>query len=442
MSKARRTTAVRRTTRKTAAAQRRSTAKPRRPPGDAGSSLHVRELIHELQVYSEEITVQNEQLLKAQAELEVTRDRFADLYDFAPIGYLSLDANGIITEINLCAAELLNRARAFLLNIPLTALLQRADRERFRLFLLQVISSDGEGPTPHIEVMLKTDRHHIVRLLARQRKDKERVDLLVAMIDVTQERRLEHEREKAIALESARASELAREVAERMGAEASVKALLDRLVGVQEDERRRLSRNLHDHLGQQLTALRLAIGAIKERARATGESNSRIGVIEAIVSDLDRDIDRLAWDLRPPVLDDNGLAAALDTLVREWAAMTTVAAEFHATASPDPQPRLARDIESHVYRIVQEALTNVAKHAEAKRVSVLLKHSPEDLALIVEDDGRGFGEQGTGPGDSGMGLVSMRERAALIGGQIQIESVPGHGATVFVNIPLKAAKPL
>jgi signal transduction histidine kinase len=141
------------------------------------------------------------------------------------------------------------------------------------------------------------------------------------------------------------------------------------------------------------------------------------------------------------VLDDNGLSAALETLVREWSAMTGVAAEFHASATPRPGPRLARDIESHVYRIVQEALTNVAKHAAASRVSVLLTHAREELALIVEDDGHGFAEAASRPGGSGMGLVSMRERAALIGGQIQIESMAGRGATVFVKIPLKATAP-
>src|SRR5687767_3156714 len=136
---------------------------------------------------------------------------------------------------------------------------------------------------------------------------------------------------------------------ERIAAEERIKVLLDRLVGVQEDERQRLSRNLHDHLGQQLTALRLAVGAIRESNKARGEPNSRIGVIEAIVSDLDRDIDRLAWDLRPAALDDMGLSAALATLVRDWGTMTGIAAEFHASASPDAVPRLGRDVESHVY---------------------------------------------------------------------------------------------
>jgi len=438
MSKARRIVPAKKA--RTTAPSRRTTVDPQRS-SPAPTAAHVRELIHELQVYSEEMTVQNEHLLKVQTELEDARDRFADLYDFAPIGYLSLDEHGIITEINLSGAAVLGRARAFLLNIPLTALVQRADRERLRLFLAHVISSQAHSPAPQIEVALKTEQEHVVRLIARVRTQQERVELLAAMIDVTQERRLEREREKAIALESARAVELAREVTERLAAEERVKALLERLVGIQEDERRRLSRNLHDHLGQQLTALRLAIGAIKARGRAAGDSNSRIGVIEAIVTDLDRDIDRLAWDLRPPVLDDNGLSAALDALVRDWAAMTGVTAEFHASAVPAPEARLAREIESHVYRILQEALTNVAKHAAAKCVSVLLKQGRTELSVIIEDDGRGFQHSGSGAGGAGMGLISMRERAALVGGEIHLESEPGRGTTVFVKIPLKTTAP-
>jgi signal transduction histidine kinase len=430
---------ARKNARKTAA--KRAAPRARATSGPPPKHRQVRELIHELQVYSEQITVQNEQLLKAQSELEEARDRFADLYDFAPIGYLSLDKNGLINEVNLCAVSLLARARALLLDVPLTTFVRPSDRKRLRLFLRQVVSSPGHGPAPHIEVTLEDGRQGVVRLIGRGRRDKHRLELLVAMIDVTQERHLEAEREKTVVRESARVAEVAREVADRMSAEERVKALLERLVGIQEEERRRLSRNLHDHLGQQLTALRLAIGGIKARGRSAGENNSRIGVIEAIVTDLDRDIDRLAWDLRPPALDDNGLSAALDSLVREWAAMTGVTAEFHVSSALAPEPRLARDIESHVYRIVQEALTNIAKHAQASRVSVLIKHAREELALIVEDDGHGFQEHRTGAGDAGMGLISMRERAALIGGQIQIESMAGRGATVFVKIPLKTPKP-
>ena len=414
-----------------AQAARRSTARKRGMSQD-----RVRPLIHELQVYTEEIEVQNEQLVKAQQEIEEARDRFADLYDFAPIGYLAVNDSGAITEINLSGAALLGRARAFLLKLPFTALVSPVDRDRLRRFLLHVISSEAKGPPPQIEIRLKKPGNHCVRLIARARRQPHGVDVLLAMIDVTFEKRLEEEREAAFTREQARAAELAREMTERVAAEERVKLLLDRLVSIQEDERRRLSRNLHDHLGQQLTALRLAIGSIKERARGTAEPNSRLGVIESIVSDLDRDIDRLAWDLRPAALDDMGLSAALDTLVREWAQMTGVAAEFHTT-TPSPERRLGKEIESHVYRIVQEALTNVAKHAEATRVSVLLKQAREELALIVEDDGHGFQGGTARHTDSGMGLISMRERAALIGGEIQIESLAGQGATVFVKIPLK-----
>lgn len=421
--------------------QRPRAAAPRANKPKRSTPDRVRQLIHELQVYSEEITVQNEHLLKTQEQLEEARDRFADLYDFAPIGYLSLKPSGTITEINLAAAALFDRTRTFLVNMPLPALVERGDRDRLRTFLLQVLAAHGHGAPPHIEIALRSDALRIVRLVARTRGGMGRVDVLMAMIDVTQERRMERERETAMAQERARAAELSREVAERLGAEERVKALLDRLVDVQEEERRGLSRNLHDHLGQQLTALRLAIGTIKERGRASGDSHSGIGVIEGIVSDLDRDLDRLAWDLRPPVLDDNGLSAALQTLVREWGAMTGVDAQFHANAATAHDHRVGRDVESHVYRIAQEALTNVAKHAGAKRVSVLLKQTRDELALIVEDDGCGFSkERGQSAADSGLGLVNMRERAALIGGELQIESVEGKGATVFVKIPLRATR--
>src|SRR5262245_22978680 len=153
---------------------RRKTTKEdaRKPPVVAGarssSGRQVHELIHELQVYTEEVTVQNEQLLKAQHELELARDRFADLYDFAPIGYLLLDVHGTILDINLAGAALLGKHRSSLVKLPLTSLVSKQDRDRLRAFLAAVGSAESAS---HIELQLKVDGHHIVRLIARSRPD-------------------------------------------------------------------------------------------------------------------------------------------------------------------------------------------------------------------------------------------------------------------------------
>ena len=221
-------------------------------------------------------------------------------------------------------------------------------------------------------------------------------------------------------------------------ADARVKVLLKRLVSAQEEERRRIARNLHDHLGQQLTALRLTLDAINSDRSMPPALRKRIAAADAIVSKIDRDVDLLAWDLRPVALDDMGLGAALSDLVRQWTAVTQVPAEFHQPTAREL--RLPAEIESNVYRIVQEALNNIAKHAGATHVSLIVEHRGDEAAVIIEDNGRGFDPDkvlASRERAAMMGLLGMRERAALIDGEVQIESQPGQGTTVFVRIPIK-----
>ncbi|HYE87203.1 MAG TPA: ATP-binding protein [Vicinamibacterales bacterium] len=402
------------------------------------SESQVRKLLHELQVHSEEITVQNEQLLKAQSELEQARDRYADLYDFAPVGYVSLDARGSTVDINLAAAELLERPRSFAIGVPFASMIIPADLGKLRQFLVASRECEANRPV-RVDVRVRKQPARIIRLIARPHGlGPGPSHLLTALTDVTEERRLDAERNEALQREQIRATELAREVAERTRAEARVKALLERLVNVQEEERRRLARNLHDHLGQQLTALRLSIDTLKNRKLPDREIDKKLGVIDKLSSQIDRDVDLLAWDLRPPALDDMGLNAALSAFLQEWSSAHDIVAEFQA--STFDAMRLRSDIESNLYRIVQEALNNVSKHAGATQVSVMIERRDEDVILIVEDNGRGFNPDAvTAAGDrhGGMGLVSIRERAALVGGHVEIESAIGEGTTVFVRVPAR-----
>ena len=215
-----------------------------------------------------------------------------------------------------------------------------------------------------------------------------------------------------------------------------VKTLLERLVTAQEEERRRIARNLHDHLGQQLTALRLTLDAISHDESLSEALRPRLALAEQIVSKMDRDVDLLAWDLRPDMLGDVGLPAALAELVKQWTTVSQVPAEFHLSTTDDF--RLPAEIESNVYRIVQEALNNIAKHASATQVSILFEHRGTEAAVIVEDNGRGFDpDLAFRSRERVMGLLGMRERAALIDGDVQFESKPGQGTTVFVRVPIK-----
>jgi chemotaxis family two-component system sensor kinase Cph1 len=186
-----------------------------------------------------------------------------------------------------------------------------------------------------------------------------------------------------------------------------------------------------------LTALRLTLGMLRDAVIGNREYRQRLDTIDMMVGALDRNLDFLAWGLRPVALDDVGLSAALAEFVRQWSISTSIPAEYHESNAD--QVRFAPDVESNLYRIVQEALNNIAKHSGAAAASVLLEYRGDTVTLIVEDDGGGFDSDRAWSNRTrhgGIGLISIHERAALMGGQVQFESTPGKGTTLFVRIPV------
>jgi two-component system CheB/CheR fusion protein len=232
-------------------------------------------------------------------------------------------------------------------------------------------------------------------------------------------------------------SAMRKEAAVRTRIERERLELLRRIVSTQEDERRRISRELHDQLGQSLTALRLKLEGLRADAGRRSKLRASIDELAEVVQRLDADVDFLAWELRPTALDDLGLIVALSNYAQEWSKNFGIEVNFHSGGLGDA--RLAPLVESNLYRIGQEALNNVAKHAGATSVDMLLERRDDHVVLIVEDNGRGFDPEGAHAPDGGrgMGLVGMRERATLVGGSVEIESRQGEGATVFVRAPVK-----
>jgi PAS domain S-box-containing protein len=207
--------------------------------------------------------------------------------------------------------------------------------------------------------------------------------------------------------------------------------LLTHLVFAQEDERRRIARDMHDQLGEHLTALALRIGRLKQLCVESTHLAREVDDVEAIALSLDQDVDRLVWELRPTALDDLGLRAALTNYVHDWSNRAGIPTRLHTSGLLDE--RLAPDVETTLYRIAQEALNNAAKYSRAGHVEVILERRHDSVLLVVEDDGIGFEADGDVKGQ-GFGLVGMRERAALVGGNVEIESAPGQGTTVLVRI--------
>ncbi len=215
-------------------------------------------------------------------------------------------------------------------------------------------------------------------------------------------------------------------------------ALLRRIVGVQETERKRIARDIHDLIGQQMTALQLKLGHLGARVTAEPELKNLVGEIQTTADRIDAEVDFLAWELRPSVLDDLGLAAALAHFTREWSEHFKTPAAFHQTGLNGTE--MLPETETNLYRIAQEALNNIAKHAQATEVSVLLEKRESVVTLIIEDNGVGFAPDAFETNDDrGMGLLGMKERADLIGGSIEIESSPGSGTTLFARAPVEFA---
>ena len=211
--------------------------------------------------------------------------------------------------------------------------------------------------------------------------------------------------------------------------------LVRRAMAAQEDERRRISREMHDQCGERLAELTACIGSIRAQSDGRLHVCRELDALEATAKQLDSDLTFLIWALRPTALDDLGLVAALRAYSHAWSKRFAVPAQVHCTGLEGS--RLSPESETALYRIMQEALTNVAKHAHASQVSVILERRSDTAHLIIEDDGVGFdvllaGASGGGP----CGLVGMRERATLLGGTLDIESSATGGTTLIARIPL------
>lgn len=207
--------------------------------------------------------------------------------------------------------------------------------------------------------------------------------------------------------------------------------LLRRVVTAQEEERRRIARELHDHVGQQIATLALGLRVVEREVRGAG-ARRRLAELGALCGGMSKSLHDMALELRPTALDDFGLRSALDTLVATWSARTGVRATLDCDC--EPGERFPPAVETAAYRVVQEALTNVARHAAASRVAVTLVRAGAHLFGVVDDDGVGFDASSRRVGDR-LGLLGMYERAAELGGALDVASAPACGTVVLFRLP-------
>jgi len=231
-----------------------------------------------------------------------------------------------------------------------------------------------------------------------------------------------------------------RDITERELAKTARMQLQLRLVTVQEEERRRIARELHDQMGQSLAALMLGLKSLLSNDVRSPIRN-QIERLHDLANDLAKDVHHLALDLRPTSLDDLGLLVAISNYVEDWSSRWKIRADFHSRGLDGK--RLPSHLETTVYRIVQEALTNIVRHAQAQNISVILELREDRLLAIIEDDGCGFDVEAmmnTPIRERRLGFLGMQERVALVNGTLNIESTPDLGTTVYLRIALSNDK--
>jgi PAS domain S-box-containing protein len=346
---------------------------------------------------------------RAEEKLQETNQILSTLIQASPLAIVGLDPAGVVTMWNPAAENIFGWCEQEALGRPLPSVPEDKQDE---FHALLEVAMRGEASTD-VEIRRKRKDGSLVDIslsTAPMRDAEGRImGIMGIMADIMDRKRIEEERAQ----------------------------LLRRLVTTQEEEQRRLSRELHDQTGQSLAALMLGLKSIEDSVQSDENVHNRLRQLQDLTNQLARDVHNLASNLRPTALDDLGLQTALSNYVEEWSGRSKIRADFHSNGLM--KERLPRLIETAVYRIVQEALTNVLKHANAQNVSVIVEHRGNRLQAIVEDDGIGFNAEGSLSATNGkrrLGLLGMEERVALVDGDLNIESTPGSGTTVIVHIPV------
>ena len=372
-------------------------------------------LFHELRVHQIELEMQNEELRQAQAALDNEKTRYFELYDLAPVGYCTVNEMGLVLQANLTAASLLGVTRSTLVRHLFTTFVFRDDQDIYYLLSRKLFKPGAQASACDLRMLKNDGTPFWIHLAVTTAQEQDGAPVLrIVLNDVTERKQLEDSlREQTRQLQ----------------------AVSRRVLEVQEAERRRVAMELHDELGQSLTAIKINLQA-QDRFKelAPGELNAEnIHLVEAAL----QQVRHLAQALRPSILDDLGLLPALRSMVEQTTARSGVAVQFYVAAPPS---RLAPEVETACFRIVQEALTNIMRHAHAQQVEIDLHLDGDALVLSVHDDGCGFdlaAMQKRAQAGGSIGVLGMQERATLIGGQLELQSTPGHGSTVRLRCPLR-----
>ncbi len=362
------------------------------------SSDETKNLVRDLETYQIELELQNEELRKAQELIEASRSKYADLYDFAPIGYFTLDESWLIQEVNLTGAALLGMQRANLMHKPFFSFVNPAFRDTL-YFHRQKVLEGRLRQTCELMLVRKDGREFYATMESIAEKGNR--SIRSAFFDIT----------------------------EKKLAEDRVHQLSAQLMTAQEIERKRIAHEIHDSLASTLSALKYRLESKIQKIKK-GDSLS-IAVLEEMIITLQGTIDqvlRIMNTLRPSILDDLGLLPTLNWFFREYENTYShieiqKQIEIQEAEIPDP-------LKIVIFRVLQEALNNFAKYGQGNRVRLSLENRGGKIQLTFQDNGQGFDSQGPG-----LDLDSIRKRLEFSGGVFDIESARETGTTIRASWP-------
>jgi signal transduction histidine kinase len=374
------------------------------------NGVEIQALYHQLQVHQAEVELQNEQLQEAQWKLEESLQKYQELFECIPIGYAIVDSRGGVVNCNAAGFELLKvkPTTSFTFN----QFLASQDADRFVLLCRKVLST--KLPT-RCEMSLKpSDNSHLTVMLECFPITPLRENRLgIAFQDITA--RVEAE----VTLQAN---------------QAELQLLTRRLFAAQEEERHKIARDLHDDYGQRVTGMIFETQFLERSLKTGVEDLDRVIRLKKSLKSLLDDFRLMAHCLQPLNLAFGSLAHSMRNYLDEFGKQTNLKVSFRSVNLPE---HLSQELGTNLYRVLQESLSNVARHARATRVDVTLSKAGNTLELSITDDGRGFDLKSALQQRKGMGLISMQERVRQLGGKIAIESGCSKGTSIQISIFLE-----
>jgi PAS domain S-box-containing protein len=367
----------------------------------------IQVLVYELTIHQAELSTQNEQLKQIQRELEDSRDKYQQLYDSVPVGYLTINDKCFILEANNTAAEMLSTSTPVLKNSRFTSYIAPTSefQDIFRLQTKRVfqtaehldyeleMQNNGAGFFAHIKTVPVFNNQGQV------------IQLRLAVNDITDRRQAEEALKRS---------------------KEQLRKFSIHLQELLESEKKHLAAEIHDELGQMLTALKIELSWLAKRIPPDLEPLSqKAQAMMELINETDKVVKRISSNLRPPILDDLGLNEALRWLCSQFQERTGIKCFLKM-----PESEICgKEQSTDVFRVIQEALTNVARHSEATTVRITMQNEADNLVITIRDNGKGISKSQI-ESDKSYGIMGMQERARMLGGELTIKNNNTKGTVV------------